>query len=544
MIGMNKPTPNLSPDLIIEIVMKRRWIIIIPFLVSMVVGLYLAITLPKVYRAQTLILVQPQRVPTEFIRSVVSSDIDERISTISQQIMSRTNLEKVIAQFKLFDDADSRKMFLEDQIDNLRKRITVEISSDRKKGTDAFSISFKGQNPDRVMRVTNTLASYFIDENLKVREAQAIGTSDFLQDELETMRQRLTDLEESLKTYRIQHMGALPEQLQTNLQVLSRLQEELNANQLRFRDARQQQIFIEKQIAEEKSQASLIPNGITQNPGQAAPPESGAVRMERLSQQLKELQARYTDRHPDIIRLKKQMQELETQLVKTDISKSAETTETTSPAPTQQSKSSTTRSLERQLAVTLSEISKLEFEIPKIEEKIRAYQERVEQTPKIEQELLSLQRDYINIKASYDSLLTRKNEAEMAVNMEKKQKGEQFRIVDPARVPTKPIEPDMKKLFLLTVAAGLAVGGGLVFLLEFLNHSFKSSDQIETELGCKVLATIPTIETPKAMWRKRINLAFTIVSVVVALSLLTGLASFTLIGERQTKEFVRMIIPS
>lgn len=539
---MNKPTPNLSPELILEIILKRRWMIIIPFIISLVAGIYLALTLPKVYQATTLILVQPQRVPTDFVRSLVSSDINERISTISQQIMSQTNLQKIIDQFKLFSEPEAQSMFLEDKIENLRNRITVNITSDRKKDTDAFAISFKGQNPERVMRITNTLATFFINENLKVREAQAIGTSDFLQDELNSLRKRLAGLEETLRVYRMEHMGALPEQLETNLRVLERLQEELNASQLRLRDARQFQISLEKQIADDDSANKAITS--TSDLKEARDTKTSDTLLASLQRQLTDLQTRYTNRHPDIIRLKKQISDLEAAQGKASKSETSDTTENSLPDKPEIAISKTGRSLNRQMEATLREISQLEYEIPKIIEKIKSYQERVEQTPKIEQELLSLRRDYDNIKASYDSLLHRKMEAELAVNMEKKQKGEQFQIIDPARVPSKPLEPDMRKLFLITIGAGLAVGAGIVFLFEYLDRSFKSPDQIEAELGCKVLAMIPALESQKTNWRKRVNLSFTIVSLVVALSLLSGFASLTLIGERQTKEFVRMILPS
>lgn len=535
---MNKPNPSISPEQVFELLLKRRWLIIIPFILSLVAGIYLALTLPKIYGSTTLILVQPQRVPSDFVRPLVSSDIDERISTISQQIMSRTNLEKIIEQFNLFSDVEEKDMFLEDKIENLRKRITVDISKDRKKDTDAFSISYKGRDPERVMRVTNALATFFIDENLKVREAQAIGTSDFLQDELESIRKRLLEMEEALKTYRTQHMGALPEQLETNLRVLERLQEELNAKQLMLRDARQHQVFVEKQISDITAITADATSGNIQ--GAANTPATGPTRLAQLQQQLNDLQTRYTERHPDIIRLKKQIGELEAR----DAAKADEETSSSSVVLEKPSRSMLKAggTLERQMQETLREISGLEVEIPQIEKKIRIYQERVEQTPKIEQELLSLQRDYQNIKASYDSLLQRKLEAEIGVNMEKKQKGEQFRVIDPARASTKPLEPDMRKLFLLTIGVGLALGGGIVFLLEYMDRSFQNPEQVESELELKVLAMIPAIETHPKKWLRRVNLAFTIVSITIALSLLTGFASLTLIGEKQTKDFVRTII--
>ena len=207
--------------------LKHRWLLIIPFCIAMVVGMYLAIKLPKIYEAKTLILVMPQRVPTNFVKSIVTTDLDSRISTISEQILSRSNLEKIIEKYGLFSDPNYSGMFLEDKVAALRKSIVVKVNNGRQ-GSNAFSISYRGSHPKTVMEVTNRLAGSFIDENLKVREAQAVGTSDFLADELKTKRQRLEEVEQKLREYRRQYMGELPEQLDANLRMLERLQTQLN----------------------------------------------------------------------------------------------------------------------------------------------------------------------------------------------------------------------------------------------------------------------------------------------------------------------------
>jgi uncharacterized protein involved in exopolysaccharide biosynthesis len=182
---MQKLAEGLKPKEIIEIIIKRRWYIIISFCLSMIAGIYLAFTLPKIYSAQTMILVQPQRVPDDYVKSVVSTDIDSRINTISQQILSYSNLEKIIEDFGLYTDPGSEDMFVEDKIGGLREGISVDlIRRGRRSDVDAFSISFKGKDPEKVMKITNALSSYFIDENLRVREIQAVGTSDFLDEEL------------------------------------------------------------------------------------------------------------------------------------------------------------------------------------------------------------------------------------------------------------------------------------------------------------------------------------------------------------------------
>ena len=158
----------ITPDFIIETIGKYRWLLILPILFCLIVGLILCFALPNVYEANTMILVEPQRVPSNYVQTIVSQDIGARISTISEQILSRTNLEKIIQEFGLFTEQRFKDLYLEDKIDGLRKRIKVNLTRSRE-GADAFSISFKGSNPDQVMKIANTLANYFIEENLKVR---------------------------------------------------------------------------------------------------------------------------------------------------------------------------------------------------------------------------------------------------------------------------------------------------------------------------------------------------------------------------------------
>ena len=203
----------LKPEYIIKTIVQRRWFLIIPLMVALVVGSILAIKLPKVYEAETLILIEPQRVPTNYVQAVVSTEeVADRISTLSQQILSRTNLEKIINEFGLYAGPGSENMFLEDKVNALKKNINIEVTRNRRE-TNAFSITYRGGNPEKVMNITNTLATFFIDENLKARESQAIGTSDFLETELESMRRKLEQKEKTLEAFRTSNMGELPEQL-------------------------------------------------------------------------------------------------------------------------------------------------------------------------------------------------------------------------------------------------------------------------------------------------------------------------------------------
>ena len=245
---------QIKPEQIVEIIVRRRWLILIPLCLTLTLGLVATLTADKTYKASTLILVQQQSVPTEYVRSVVTSSINQRINTISQQILSRSNLEKIIDQFGLYEDNPA--MYLEDKIAGMRKRINVRIERARH-GAEAFSISFQGSDPRKVMRIANTLASFFMDENLKVREAQAIGTSEFLDAELEKTRRRLEERERKLSEYRGKYLGGLPDELETNLRTLDRLQEQLAGKNELLRESRAALNLVDAQISDADRDASL-----------------------------------------------------------------------------------------------------------------------------------------------------------------------------------------------------------------------------------------------------------------------------------------------
>jgi polysaccharide chain length determinant protein (PEP-CTERM system associated) len=390
------------------------------------------------------------------------------------------------------------------------------------------------------MRVTNALASYFIDENLRVREEQASGTSNFLEDELTDTRLKLEKQEEALKEYRARYMGGLPEQLETNLRILEGLQMQLNVKNEALRYAKNNLLIVEKQLEESATAGAETGNSV---PGviQDARPEN-QIRLEQLEGQLSELQLNYTERHPDIIRLKKQIQELETKIA-------AETVETAeNPAKTTVRGSLQGQGVGQRARQMLEredlklQIASLESEIKKNQDQMLHYQRMVEDTPKREQELISLNRDYQNIKASYDSLLSRKLESDIAVNMEKKQKGEQFRILDAAKFPEKPSEPDMKKLFVMVLAAGLGTGAGLIFLLEYLDTSFRKPEEVEAALDLPVLCTIPQLYQARQIKLGWLNHLLFAISALVSLCLFFGFAVLTLKGVDKTLAFVRQFV--
>ena len=524
----------------VNLVLRQRWFVIIPFFMAVIAGIYLAVFLPKKYQAETLILIEPQRVPDSYVKGVISSDLGTQVSAITEMIMSRTNLLKIIEEFNLFSGPEYSRMFLDEKIDVMRKRTTVNIvfnKKDRGVAVNAFKLAYEGAEPLKVMRVANAMAALVIEQNVKLRESQAAGTVEFLDQELVKVRRNLEVVEAALKDFREKHMGELPEQLPSNLSMLERLHQQLSDKQKSLRDEKNRLASVENQLQLAREQAAMSAV-IT------APPENGEPNtLEGLKQQLAEYKIRYTPMHPDVIALQRKIEELEREI----------------PPPSSNSgdKGSTHRAggigrsgavwgveadLVAQRNNAAREITAIKEEISALQDQIASFQQRVENTPRLEQELLSLKRDYDNTQNTYEKLLTRKQEADVSANMESQQKGEQFRIVDPARLPDKPKSPDMRKLFLICVVAGLGLGGGLIFLLEFLDKSVKKLENVPQKLGIPLLVAVPKIDHAKDVRKRRLNDGLSIAAVVISMALLVLFAAVSVLGMPGPTEMVKKIL--
>ena len=518
-----------------NIAIRRIWWIIIPILVSILISIGVSLKLPKVYRASSLILIQRQKVPAHYVQEIVSVDIGDRIQTITHRITSRTNLEKIIREFNLFKDP-GRLVFMEDKIQNLRERITVDMSKSGRQGANAFEIFFTGKHPQQVADVANALASYYITENLKLREDQAIGTSEFLMDELETIKRRLTEKEAVLKSYRKKYMGGLPEQLETNLRILERIQQQIVTNQDNLREAQNRKLLIRQQISEaaairknRKASADVVISEERET--------EQSTSLDKLKNQLASLEARYTERHPDIVRLKKKISRLEfmEKIDLGDIRKGQEISQDRGPTRIEGDLVNQLREIELQ-------IKNLKSEAGQLQSQMKWYQKQVENTPKREQELMSLNRDYRNIQETYNSLLSRKLEAEIAVNLERKQKGEQFRILDPAKVPIRPFEPNIQRILLIGIALGFALGFGLAYLREIMDTSFKRPEDIEALLQIPVLASLPFAYNVKEMRRRKIKKILTVLSISLTFIFLGMVMILYLKGVNSMMNFIKDIL--
>jgi polysaccharide chain length determinant protein (PEP-CTERM system associated) len=383
----------------------------------------------------------------------------------------------------------------------MQKNIQVALPTRKDEAKGHFTITYTGDDPNVVTTVTNRLASLFIEENLKIREQQAVGTTEFLTNELTSAKTKLDQMETAVTQYKRRYMGELPEQRDTNIKILEQLQNQYQRVGESIRSAQDRKLFIQKQLSDMETPGGAGSLGsatygkdIRTTPGKTSyldmtpssrPGETGGgyyeSQREALTKTLDELTAKYTSSHPDVIATKKKLAELKNKKDK-------------DPELYDIKKDPRYRELQNQLTLTDMEIKRLSEEERGLVAQMNRYRGRIELTPAREQDMASLMREYESTKATYETLLKKSQEAQQAENLEKRQKGEQFRVIDPARVPEKPFSPDIPKILLIGLAAGLGCGFGLAFLREQMDRSFHEPGDAEIALGLKVLATIPKIE--------------------------------------------------
>jgi protein tyrosine kinase modulator len=485
--------------------LRRKWYIIIPLIIGVLVSFGVYKYLPKVYKATTLILVQSQRVPESYVRPTITDSVASRLNTISQEILSRTRLEKVIQEFNLYSEIRNN-VPLEGIVEMMRKAIEVKVQTNpqNERTQNSFSISFEDKDPKTVMMVTNKLASLFIEENLKVRESQAEGTSEFLSKELLSMEERLKRREQDIRNFKERSMGQLPQQLDANLRVLERLQDQLKTTSENMRAAEDRSVLFQNQIEQLKMRERFSTSRGSHGGEGTGSEELGVgrgaedplvVQYNNLKRELASARSKYKDTHPDVIDLKRKIANLEPQVeakVKTRREGIAE--ENLPPPRLDPDTERLITQYTEQYNNVLLEAKRAKEELKNLKEQIVLYQRRIEDTPRREQELILLTRDYDLLKTNYQSLSDKKIQSQMAENLERKQQGEQFKILDPARIPEKPIKPDRNKILLIGAFIGLAMGLGLAWFRESMDQTFHTVSDVESYLEIPVLATIPNLK--------------------------------------------------
>jgi succinoglycan biosynthesis transport protein ExoP len=489
---------NLTISDLARAVWRRRVWFLVPLLLGLAGGIEALRVLPKTYRAVTTVLVEAQKVPADYVKPTIATSIEERLRTIEPQIKNRDNLARIIREMDLYPEL-TRQGFLEGAIARARRDLTVQLQG------NTFRIYFEGRDPVRAARTANRVAEAFIESNLKLRENQAQGTSSFLESEMEKTKHRLEVQEAKIAEFKRQNLGDLPEQRDTNLRGVEQLQTKLEINVDALDKAETRRLLLQSQMAELRNQQSGSRRSTLVALGVAPATPDQPSRLDQLRAQLAELRARYTDRHPDVIRTRAEIAQLEA-LEKSQ--RTAPPASAAAAAPTAADDTDVAPRVDPMLKTELAsvdlEIRSLKAERERILGDIARVQGRLENVPRVEQELLSLTRDYDNIKNSYESLLDKRLNARLYENLEKSQQGESFTILERALPPTSPYGPNK----LLVLGLGLIAGGLLGLLAALLrersDHTYPDVEALQQAFpGLPVLATIPVFQGARSASRTR-----------------------------------------
>jgi polysaccharide chain length determinant protein (PEP-CTERM system associated) len=469
----------------------RGWIFL-GTVIFFLAGTTFVLLLPDHYKATTTILVDPQKVPEKYVSPTVNSDPAQRLSTISQQVLSATRLQQIIDDMQLYPELRG-KVPREELIDLMRKDITITVKQGSSAGLSAFTIEYEGRQREIVAKVANQLAASFIEWNVKNREQQAQDTTEFLDSQLAEAKKNLEEQEAKVSAFKLRHLGEMPEQQSANLQALSQLQTQFQANVEALNRLEVERTLLSRGL--ESSNSGTV----------KATPVTERARLEAERQQLKaqlqELQSRYTSAHPEVVNVAANLQRVEDRL------------KALPPDPPAAS-AQDNNSLAVRLQLLDRETKRLNDEQARLTQQMNSYRGKVDAVPVVEQQMAELNRNYGVSKDHYQSLLDKTFSAGMAADLERRQQAEHFTILDLAQVPERPFKPKRQLMILAVLVGALALSLGLAYLQDMLNGTLKMERELKALLpaGVPLLAAVPKLQDSAD---KRRAIRFAVVAAVV-----------------------------
>ena len=546
----------------LDFIKRRKYYVLIPFLCIFLISVILSFVLPPIYKSSTTILIEGQQIPSEFVRSTVTEYVEQSIQTIKQRIMSRTRLMDIIDRFNLYNDLREKET-TEEIVDRMREDIRLDMISaevvDQRTGrpttaTIAFRLSYEWKDPDKVLKVANTLASLYLEQNLKDREEKARTTSSFIEAEIKGLNENIDKLEAKIAQFKEKHFQALPEMSQLNLQMFQRLERELENVEQQIRNVRERKIYLEGQLtgidpdlpgiqgpagetADAKQRLKYLYVQHTALRSALSEKHPDVIKMENEIESLEnevalkdEIQlkrnqheglkadlavkmGKLSGKHPDVIKLKKSIKILEKEIEEKVREKGKRQNEPENPENPAYINIST------QLDTAKMDIASLKEERKRLKVKLADYQNRLELTPQIELEYNLLTRDYNNARIRHQETLNKLMEAKSAESLEKGQKGQKFTIIDPAVFPEKPYKPNRLFIIVIGFVLGIGAGAGTAFLKEYSDQAIRSEYELALLTGRPVLAMIPPIETRADLKRKKRKRIISTLSILIGIGL-------------------------
>jgi polysaccharide chain length determinant protein (PEP-CTERM system associated) len=468
---------DLTAEDFVGILKRRRWWIVIPAIVMPLLAIAVTFVIPPRYVSQTLVLVDQQLVPDTYVKPVVMEDLNQRLASMKEQILSRSRLQPIIERYALFS---KDKSTIEDRLDLTRKAISItpirsELS--RAGGLPGFFISFKADQARVAQQVCGEITSLFVSENLRAREQSAQGTTDFLRGQLEDAKRSLDEQDAKLADFQRKFIGQLPGQEQPNLTMVTSLNSQLDAATQSLARMQQDKTYEEAMLAQQtKDLKTQESTGVT--------PQDQQTQLQRMELSLAELELRYTPDHPDVITLRRSIESLRAKLLE------APPKVTIAPPASGRSEPPQVQQMRAQLRALEQGIASKKQDQARIEQQIRTYQARVQSSPMVQEQIKELTRDYQTALQFYNELLSKKNQSEMATDLERRQQGEQFRVMDPPNLPEGPSFPDRRIFAGGGLAAGLCLGLLLAAFKEYKDTSLRSEKDIWVFTNLPTLAVI------------------------------------------------------
>lgn len=472
---------QLSPETILRILWRRKWRILLPALVIASSAAWWIHRLPDRYRSDAVLLVIPQRVPETFVRSTVTTRTSDRLQSVTQQILSRTQLEQIIRDFNLYNDQRTTES-MQDIVETMRTR---DIDIRPIKG-DAFRLGFVADRPEVAKQVAERLVSLFIVQTSADRASLAQGTDEFLDEQLEDARRRLVENELKLSEYRRLHNGALPAQLEANVRGLHNTEVQLQLATDSLNRDRERQLLLERSLQDANLEA-LTTRAVA---APADPSQRSATEQLELAETvLRNMQSTLTDQHPDIVAQKQAIADLR----RRSEAEGASRLEADNAGAADKIRSSRLETLRLELSALEEQIAQKTADRERLRAALLDYQKRIEAAPAREAELAPLTRDYETLQQTYRGLLAKKQESRIAANLEREQSGAHFKVLDPARLPEQPFTPNRTLLYAIGVFVAFVVGLTFAIASEWFERGLRTQDEVRAALGLPVLAAIPLV---------------------------------------------------
>lgn len=460
---------------------RHKRMLIMMAILGPIVGYVLCLILPKQYTSQTTILVEQPAVPASYVTDISSGDLKQRLTTLQEQILSRSQLEGIISRLNLFAKERSQQVSMETLVDRLRKKITVTpvkpMAESNSSQLPGFIIKVTDRDPALAQKMCNEVASVFMQENQRVKHEQATGTTVFLTKQLQDAKTRLDDQDSKLAAFKSRYAGALPDEQQANLSLLAGLNTQLDAATQALSRAQQDKSFTESVLAQQLASQS------GENP-------SAQKQLTEMQSQLSALLAKYTDDHPDVIRLRQNIADLKQKMASAPGTTSAAANSAGVETPEIQQ-------LRAQVHQYDSVIKEKTTQQRDVQRQIALYQSRVQVSPNVEEQYKLLTRDHESALGFYNDLLKKRSESSMVSDMNHQIANAEFRILDPANLPDGPSFPVPLYFVLGGLAVGLALGAGAMALSELRDKTLRTEEDVEFFLQLPTLANIPSVESAR-----------------------------------------------